>query len=176
MKITFNLIACTGFLRERDCGYELRNIARLLGFKIKSVAYTGFSGLLIALIDGDPHDFVLQLKKAYDEGKVKIRFILKIVPIDIVVNTNENEIIKSSIELAKSRIEEGETYKIVVRARGATLDKRKIIDVVAKNIDRKVNLTNPDKIVQIEIFPLRTGIAVLRPNEIFSLYKISRKV
>jgi tRNA(Ser,Leu) C12 N-acetylase TAN1 len=44
-----------------------------------------------------------------------------------------------------------------------------IIAHLAPSIDRKVDLNNPDKIVWIDLLGCHTAIAVLKPEEIFSV-------
>jgi tRNA acetyltransferase TAN1 len=48
-----------------------------------------------------------------------------------------------------------------------------IIDKAAPQIMRKVKLENPDKVIQVEVFPSKTGISVIRESDIFSLLKVT---
>jgi tRNA acetyltransferase TAN1 len=38
---------------------------------------------------------------------------------------------------------------------------------------RRVKLENPDKVIQVEVFPSKTGISVIRESDIFSLLKVT---
>jgi len=42
---------------------------------------------------------------------------------------------------------------------------------VAANIERRVDLENPDKIVLVEIVGKFTGISVMKPGDFFSVMK-----
>ena len=44
-----------------------------------------------------------------------------------------------------------------------------VIAYLAPSIDRKVDLNNPDKIVWIDVIGRNTAIAVLNPQDIFSV-------
>ena len=48
---------------------------------------------------------------------------------------------------------------------------REIIEEVATEIDRKVNLKKPDKILLIEILGALTGISLIGPNDIIAVTK-----
>ena len=44
-----------------------------------------------------------------------------------------------------------------------------IVTALAANIDRKVNLSHPDKIVWVDVIGNETAISVLKSDEIFSV-------
>jgi len=63
-----------------------------------------------------------------------------------------------------------------VRKRHTTLSTKEIVETVARNIDRKVDLENPDKIVLIEILGELTGVSVIAPSDVLSMERAKRSV
>jgi len=171
--VDFNLVISTGRRLEGRCADELKYIGELVGMRIAQTSFTGFDGLITGYVDGDPIEFVRRLKELVSSGHYIPRFVLKVVPIMRTVNTDLEAITNAAVELASKYLASGETYKVEVRKRGVDLDRMEIIDSIASRISNKVKLENPDKVIQLEIFPSRTGISVIREDDIFSLMKIN---
>jgi tRNA acetyltransferase TAN1 len=169
----FNLVVSTGRRLEGRCADELKYIGELIGMKIAQTSFTGFDGLITGYVDGDPVEFTRRLKELVSSGRYIPRFVLKVVPIMMTVNTNIEAIASVAVELASRYLGSGETYKVEVRKRGVDLDRMDIIDSIASKIGNKVKLENPDKVIQVEVFPSRTGISVIKEDDIFSLMKIN---
>lgn len=170
--MSFNLVISTGRGVEGKCIAELRRISELLSININTF-FTGFDGLLTGRVSMDPVEFTHRLKDLVVNGTFVPRYVLKVVPVQEVVKTDINEIVSKVVQMGNSMIGEGETYKIEVRRRGVSFDRMAIIDKAAPQIMRKVKLENPDKIIQVEVFPSKTGIAVIRESDIFSLLKVT---
>jgi tRNA acetyltransferase TAN1 len=103
----------------------------------------------------------------------KVRFIMRIIPVDKVVDTKINAIVKTVKELS-SAISPAETFRITIEARDSPYSEKELIDAIADAIDRKVNLESPDKIVLLEIFGEYSGVSVISPGEIVSIQKLKR--
>ncbi|RLF22626.1 MAG: RNA methyltransferase [Thermoprotei archaeon] len=172
----FNLLVSTGRMRELDCKSELMYLLREIGDDKPSVRTTGIPGLVVAKTNLDPFEAVNRLRKLLEERPWEFRFTLKVVPIEIVVDTDLELIRKEAVRLANEKIKENETFKIVINRRFTTLGRREVIETVASGINRKVNLDNPDKIVEIEILGGITGISVLKPGDILSVVKVKRRL
>ncbi len=169
----FNLVISTGRRREGLCIQELRYVCDLLGVELSDTWFTGFDGLITAKVEYDPVEFCKRLKDLVISQQYVPRFILKVVPIQEVVITDLEKIKEKAVELAHEKIREDETYRIEVRKRGVQYHRMEIIDYIARQIKRKVKLDNPDKILLIDMFPSKTGISVIKEDDIFSLLKIS---
>ena len=172
----FNLLVSTGRLREFDCRSELRYLLREIGDENPRVKAIGTPGLIVAKTSLDPFEAVRRLRQLLEERPWEFRFTLKVVPIEEVVETQFDLIVERAAALANAKIEQGETFRITVNRRFTTIDRRRLIDAIAARIDRKVNLENPDKIVNIEILGGVTGISVLRPDDVLSVVKIKRQL
>lgn len=98
------------------------------------------------------------------------KFILKIVPIDYVCETNL-KIISQIVENHYTEfIDKNDTFKIDLKRRNNDIiERERLIKYVANNIENQVNLENPDKIIRIELLGNFCGIAFLKPDEILRL-------
>ena len=103
----------------------------------------------------------------------KVRFILRIIPVDRVVDTKLEEVVKAVKELSES-IGPGETFRITIEARESPYTDKELINAIADAVDRKVSLDSPDKVVLLEIFGEYAGVSVISPQEIVSVQKLKR--
>jgi tRNA acetyltransferase TAN1 len=103
----------------------------------------------------------------------KVRFIMRIIPVDRVVDTKINAIVKAVKELS-SVITPTETFRITIEARDSPYSDKELIDAIADAVDRKVNLDSPDKVVLLEVFGEYSGVSVISPQEIVSIQKLKR--
>ncbi|MBD3188891.1 RNA-binding protein [Candidatus Bathyarchaeota archaeon] len=120
------------------------------------------------VIDVDPVEVISRLKDFINTMDFKLQFILKLVPIQEVLETNLQEL-SAFIQENMEKIGPSESFKIVVRKRRVNLHSIDIIDEIAKDINRNVDLDNPDKIIRLEIIGKYTGISILEKGQIFSL-------
>ncbi|CCC81307.1 THUMP domain-containing protein [Thermoproteus tenax] len=170
--MSFNLVVATGWRQERMCMEELYKVGDILGKRVVEVWFTGFDGLITGRVDGDPIEFVRGLAELVTSGYYVPKYILRATPIMIVVKTDLDEINRAAAELAAKYIGPNESFKIELKKRGVKYDRLAVIDYVAKAIDRRVDLTRPDKYLWIEMFPTRTGLSVLKEGESFSLMRM----
>jgi tRNA acetyltransferase TAN1 len=103
----------------------------------------------------------------------KVRFIMRVIPVDRVVDTKVAAIVKAVKDLAAA-IGPGETFRITIEARDSPYSDQELIDPIADAVDRKVSLDTPDKIVLLEIFGEYCGISVISPHDIVSIQKLKR--
>jgi hypothetical protein len=82
--------------------------------------------------------------------------------------------LKSLIHLVK----EEETWRVTVRKRYSSLRSQDIITAVVENLSLPgpVDLTNPEKILRIEILGSDCGVSIHKPNDVISLPKLGRAV
>ncbi|MHA1238576.1 MAG: THUMP domain-containing protein [Candidatus Odinarchaeia archaeon] len=135
---------------------------------------TGVSGLIKVKTSLNPFKVIKQLKEMLHENPLYVRYALKITPIEIVTPSDLPEIINAALTLAE-KIPKDSTYKININKRHSSLHSHEIIDHIAPKIARKVDLTNPHKILNIEIIGTQTGLALISPSDILSISKIKSK-
>jgi tRNA acetyltransferase TAN1 len=166
----FNLLATTSRGNERDACSELSYLLGEIGDSTPNVEKTGISGLIAANTALNPFLVMERLRRILFERPYEFRYTLRIIPIEKVVRTDLAEIQRAATELS-SKIEENETFRVTVEKRFTAMPSRNIIEEVAANIERKVDLSKPDKILLIEIVGGLTGISVIKPDDILSVMK-----
>lgn len=132
---------------------------------------TEVSGLIAAITSLDPFEVIKKIRKMIQEDPWQIRYALKLVPLEKVVLTSTDGIAEAVQDLA-GKIGKDEKFRITVNKRHTKIDRMTLIKRIADVIDRKVDLENPDKIVNIEIVGNWTGVSILNPDDIFSIGKI----
>ena len=170
----FNLLISTSRGNENKCASELWFLFREIGVSEQSIERTDFSGLLVAKVDTDPFKVINALRERVSKKPWDIRYVLKITPIEIVVNCDLKKISEAAQSLAH-KIGEEERYRVTVNKRGTSIKSSEIIEAAAKVIDRKVDLRKPDKILLIEVLGDVAGISVVREHDILSIVREKEK-
>jgi tRNA acetyltransferase TAN1 len=166
----FNLLGTSYRRFERKACAELGYLLGQAGDPEARVSRTDISGVIVAKTLLDPFDVIKKLREILIERPYEFRYLLRVIPIERVVKTDMTEIVSVTRELA-SRIEENETFRVTVEKRFTEVSGNAIIKAVASDIKRKVNLSNPDKIVLIEIVGDFVGISVVKKSDIISVLK-----
>ncbi len=148
--------------------FEAEEILASIGIEAR-VEETGIKGLLVVEIE-NPIEAIRQVSQLVKERPELFLHTKRYIPLERIVKT-DSEDIKNAVKALLPRIGEKETFRITVEKRHTTLHSKDVIESVAKIIDRKVDLKNPDWIVLIEIFGGKTGVSVIKPNEIVSTVK-----
>jgi tRNA acetyltransferase TAN1 len=169
----FNLLISTARGNERHACSEAWYLLGELGDKTAEIAPTGIIGLIIAKTMLNPKFAVAQLREILKDRPWEFRYILKVTPIEKVVKAKIEEIEREALNLIHE-IENDETYRITVQKRRSPLKSMEIIEAIANHINRKVNLTNPDKIFMVQILGELAGLSVLKPDQILSVEKEKR--
>jgi len=169
----FNLLITTFRNMEGEAAAEINALLAEAGDERPDVSYTEVSGLLTCTTSLDPQEAIERIRKITQEDPWRVRYVLRLIPVQKVVKTDLEVIKNTALELA-GRIGESETYRISVEKRRSHLHSADIIDAVAPLIDRKVSLEEQDWVVLIEIVGNNTGISVLKPSSIFSAVKTKR--
>ena len=166
----FNLLITTARGSEEDACSEIWYLIGEMGDREVKVDKTGIRGLIAAKTVLSPFNVIDRLRTTLKERPYEFRYTLRVIPIEKVVRTDLSEIQHTVRELA-SRIGENETFRVTVEKRFTSTPTRDIIEAAAANIQHKVNLTKPDKIVLIEIVGGLTGISVIKPEDMISIVK-----
>jgi tRNA acetyltransferase TAN1 len=166
----FNLLATTFRGNERDACSELQYLLGQIGDNASVVDRTGISGLIVAKTVFDPFVVIEKFREILQERPYEFRYVLRVVPIEKVVRTDLVDVERMAILLSK-KIGENEKFRITVEKRFSGTSTQEIIQSAAANIERKVDLNRPDKILLIEVVAGLTGISVIKPNDILSTMK-----
>ena len=170
-----NLIVTCARHLEPETEEELRSILKKYGDSDANIIVTNMSGILTAETKLDPVDVVKKMKEMLLDEPWSIRYCLRIIPIQRIVETDIEEIEKIIIEDSK-QILDTETYRISIEKRNSNISSQEIISKIANKIKNKVSLEFPDKIILIEILGNKTGISVLKKADILSVEKTKRSM
>ena len=165
---SFNLLATTWRGNEKNACSELWYLLGEIGDSAPTVDKTGVAGLIAAKTAFNPFEVIEKFRKILHERPYEFRYTLRIIPIEKVVHTDLGEIQQVATELS-SKIGEDETFRVTVEKRFTETPTRDIIEAAAANIQREVDLSNPDKILLIEVVGGLTGLSVIKPNEILAV-------
>ena len=147
------IITCARHL-EGDTEDELIDILEELGDSDVKIAVSNMSGIITVETKLDPIEVVRKMKEMLLDEPWSIRYCLRIIPIQKVVETNIDEIEKRNSEISS----------------------KEIITKIANGIKNKVSLDHPDKIILIEILGIVTGISILKNSDILSIEKTKRSM
>jgi tRNA acetyltransferase TAN1 len=163
----FNFIATTFRYKEASLVEELDDLFAEFGDSSATTLTTSIDGLVVGVCLKDPVDFIFFLRKKLKDVPWDIRYLLRFIPIEHVVITDVSEIKNTSIELMK-KIPNNHSFKILIEKRHTSLKKIDIINTIGPFISSKVDLTNPEWILLIEIIGRYTGLSVIKSDILFS--------
>ena len=160
---------------ETQAGQELREILGILGDPVAETLSTSISGLLVCRTQLDSISIPGMLVNLLKEEPWRFKFVLRVLPIEKVVEV-ELDIICRCIRDMSARIKPLQTFRITVEKRHNSINSNDLIRGIASEIDRKVNLSNPDWIILVEIIRNVAGLSIIRPHYIFSSVIEMRKL
>jgi tRNA acetyltransferase TAN1 len=170
-----NLIVTCARHLEDETGDELGDILDELGDSDVKISVSSMSGIITAQTKLDPIKVVKKMREMLLDEPWSIRYCLRVIPVQKVVETNIEEIEKI-ISNISNQIEEKETYRILIEKRNSDISSKEIITKIANKIKNKVSLDFPDKVILIEILGIVTGISILKNSDILSLEKTKRSM
>ena len=168
------IITCARHL-EGDAEEEIIDILDELGDTDVKISVSSMSGIITVQTKLDPIEVVRKMKETLLDEPWSIRYCLRVIPVQKVVETNIEEIEKT-ISSMSDQIEEKESYRILIEKRNSDISSKEIITKIANGIKNKVSLDFPDKIILIEILGIVTGISILKKSDILSLEKTKRSM
>lgn len=166
------IITCARHL-ESETTDELSAVLAQFGDENPEISRTSMSGILTAKTKLVPFEVIKNIREKIVDEPWSIRYCLRIIPIEQVVDTNLEEISTQVFSLMK-KINEKESYRITIEKRNSDISSTEIISKIADSITNKVSLEEPDWIVLVEILGNKTGVSVLKSDDIFSL-EISKR-
>ncbi len=169
-----NLVITSAKGLEARASAEFKEIALLSGIRKVSMERSPYDGVVEVEAE-NPKNLIAFFANFVRSEPFKVRYIMRVIPVDKVVDTKLEAITKAVKELA-SHIAEGETFRITIEARDSPYTEKQLINAIADVVDRKVNLDSPDKVVLLQIFGEYAGISVASPQDILSISKLKREV
>ena len=170
-----NLIVTCARHLEGETEDELIDILDELGDSDVKIVVSSMSGIITVQTKLDPIEVVRKMKEMVLDEPWSIRYCLRIIPIQKIVETKIDEIEKM-ISSMSEQIEEKESYRILIEKRNSDISSKEIITKIANGIKNKVSLDFPDKVILIEILGIVTGISIIKKSDILSLEKTKRSM
>lgn len=168
------IITCARHL-EPETEEELLSILDDLGDSEPKITITNMSGILTAETKLDPIEIVKKIKEMILDEPWSVRYCLRIIPIQKIVESQIDKIEKAVSEMSEQILDD-ETYRISIEKRNSDLSSKEIITKIANKIKNKVSLEFPDRIVLVEILGNKTGISILKKANILSIEKTKRSI
>ncbi len=163
----FNLLVSTSRYNETNAKSELWFTLLMCDDMYPIISGIQFPGLITAFTNLSPKRVLAKIRKIQEKDPNYFQFILKIIPIDFICETDIKSIERIIRENQKQFIDKQDSFKITLKRRHhQMIERNSFIEVIANLIDNKVNLENPDKIVRIEVLGNITGVSFLKKNEI----------
>ena len=166
----FNLLVSTSRGNERRTCREIWYLLNELGDKNPEVDVTPAVGLIVAYTSITPVKAINGIREILENRPWEIRYALRITPIEKTVQADIVEIKKIALKLA-SKIKSDESYRVTVRKRHSDLRSKDIIEALASDISRNVDLENPSKILLVDIISSVAGISLIEPDSLLSIEK-----
>jgi tRNA(Ser,Leu) C12 N-acetylase TAN1 len=162
----YNLLASCewgGFPKARG---ELGRQSAILGDSSPIIEGTIASGILGVRTTLEPRTVIAKFNELVAENPDAINHVLKLRPIDLWT-TPRLEDLKVAVLSLREQIGPGERWGMEVELRRFTaLHKVEIIEPLADLIDEKLDLTNPQKTLRIEILGNAAAVSVVKPDEV----------
>ncbi len=163
----FNFIATTFRFREDELISELENLFHIYGDTEVRISAANISGIVMGYSLMDPLGFPSFLREKLRNTPWEIRYLLRFIPIEKVVPSDMGSIRDVSIRLLW-KLQTSDTVKILVEKRHTNLRSMDLINEIGPFLKAKVDLTNPDWVLVIEILGKYAGISLVKHDSIFS--------
>ena len=170
-----NLIVTCGRNLESEAKNEIKKIINELGDQELEILDSGMRGVLTVNTVVKPSEVIDYVKNKINEEPWFMRYCLRIIPIQIVMDTDIGKI-KQNVTKLKECIQKNDSFRITVEKRNSTISTKEIISNIAKSLSNKVSLENPTWIILIEVLGKKTGISILKDGALFSLEKSKRNL
>ena len=170
-----NLIVTCARNLEGEAEEEIIDILDELGDPDIKISVSNMSGIITVQTKLDPIEVVRKMKEILLDEPWSIRYCLRVIPIQKIVETNLEKI-EECISSISNKIEDNESYRILIEKRNSDISSKEIITNIANQIKNKVSLDFPDKIILIEILGIVTGISLIKKSDILSLEKTKRSM
>ena len=170
-----NLIVTCARNLEGEAEEEIIDILDELGDPDVKISISNMSGIITVQTKLDPIEVIRKMKEILLDEPWSIRYCLRVIPIQKIVETNLEKI-QECISSISDKIEDNESYRILIEKRNSDISSKEIITNIANQIKNKVSLDFPDKIILIEILGIVTGISLIKKSDILSLEKTKRSM
>jgi tRNA acetyltransferase TAN1 len=169
----FNLIVSTYRFREEDAQDEILELLDKFGDQAAESEIIEIKGMILVQSSLDPIAVIDKLKELVASEPWQVRYVLRVLPVQVVVPTRLDTIIQAARDLIKKM--GNDTFRVTVEKRHNSLGSMQIVKAIADQVSNKVDLENPSWVILVQVLGGLTGVSVLRPHQIFSSVVEKRK-
>ena len=170
-----NLIVTCGRNLESEAKNEIKKIINELGDQELEIFNSGMRGILTVNTVINPLEVIDYARNKINEEPWFMRYCLRIIPIQIVTDTDVDKI-KQNVIKFKDCIQKNDSFRITVEKRNSVISTKEIITEIAKALPNKVSLEKPTWTILIEVLGGKTGISILKNDVLFSLERSKRNL
>lgn len=145
---------------------SLSSYTNIESFKAKLLPVGGLGLLQLENAIDLPEDIPKTISTLAEEEK--IYYCFKIIPLEKFDIVSE-EFLLDWVNYNLERFDGYSTWKVEINKRHSTLNRKSLINTIAKRISNPVDLKSPEIILQIEIIGKYVGIGLLHPYQIIQL-------
>lgn len=171
LKNNTDLFVSYSWGRFHQARTEIIQILNQFGDPGPTVERTSVAGIALVHTCLNNREVIKQCKTLRQEpGAYNFQFAIKWVPIDYWCKTDLNAMKQVIDSKLIDQIKPNQTWGMVVKKR--RYQKHHSIEIVhhlAQDVDREVNLNEPDWIIWVDIIGKKTAIALLKKDEVFSV-------
>lgn len=151
---------------------EVRERMKELGAHLERLETCEVEGVFLLQVGGDSKVLVSQLKRLCHEDPVGFQYTHHWVPIERWVPSNREVIRKNAVEMGEG-IGDDETWMMHLHKRHMPEHYDDLIAYLTEPLNRgRVSLTDPDKILAVEILGKSTGMSLLTRHELLDVNKV----
>jgi tRNA acetyltransferase TAN1 len=166
---TFNLIISSNRNFEPFAEREIWFVLMILGDSSPVIMQSPITGILLINTTLDPYYVIKKMRKIMRKDPHFFQYVLRVIPIDQVIETDLELIYQASKQLyhSKRRIaKKWKKFAIQIKKRATPMSRNEIIDKIGPLIPNKVDLKNPDWVLHYEIIGNVTGISLMNPSKV----------
>jgi tRNA acetyltransferase TAN1 len=159
--------------REEDAQDEILELLNKFGDQAAESEIIEIKGMILVQSSLEPLAVIDKLKELVTSEPWQVRYVLRVLPVQVVVPTRLDTIIQATRDLIKKM--NNESFRVTIEKRHNSLSSMQIVKAIADQLSNKVDLENPSWVILVEILGGLTGISVVRPHQIFSSVIEKRK-
>jgi tRNA acetyltransferase TAN1 len=159
--------------REEDAQDEILELLDKFGDQTAESEIIEIKGMIVVHSSLDPLAVIDKLKELVISEPWQVRYVLRVLPVQVVVPTRLDTIMQAARDLIKKI--GNESFRVTVEKRHNSLGSMQIVKAIADQLSNRVDLENPSWVILVQVLGGMTGVSVLRPHQIFSSIVEKRK-
>ncbi|MHA1111355.1 MAG: THUMP domain-containing protein [Promethearchaeota archaeon] len=169
---TFNLMISSNRNYEQFAEREIWFVLMIAGDSSPVIMHSPIPGILLVNTSLNPYKVIQKMRGIMKKEPNFFQFVLRVIPVDQVVETDLDLIYQKSLQLYRSKkrlTRKRKSFAVQIKKRATPMSRNEIIDKIVPHIPNKVDLKNPDWVLHCEIIGNVTGISVMKPTQILRI-------